>query len=83
MTAEVAFCHQCVSYNKEAGEEEVVRKLCPCSVAGIFQESTASSLAFGILDNIVEIIHRKDQLFVKVTSRLSLKNYITRCDIRK
>lgn len=48
MTAEVALCHQnvaqCVCYNKKAGEEEVVRKLCPCSAVGIFQESTASSL---------------------------------------
>lgn len=63
MTAEVAFCHQsaaqCVSNNKEAGEEEVVRNLCPCSVAGIFQESTASSLAFSILENIVETYSQK------------------------
>lgn len=59
ITAEVAFCHQCVSYNKEAGEEEVAGKLCPCCAAGIFQESTASSLAFSILDNIVEMYSKK------------------------
>lgn len=68
MTAEVALCHQngaqCVCYNKKAGEEEVVRKLCPCSAVGIFQESTASSLTFSICLDIWKCIHRKDCLCV-------------------
>lgn len=54
--------------NVSAGEEEVVRRLCLCSVAGIFQKSTASSLSPSIcLDDNLEIYSQK---------------YISRCDKR-